>query len=236
MSLKANEQHDDEQIADVQARRGRDRSRCIPRSGHRRARRRPRRCADGASRATEARRAVHEIAWHKNRLRGNELICLPSPSASASASEHPRFTRVLLLIGLLLRRVRRRFRRIASWAMVCRAGRCPSAAGARGLRAAPDVEAATRPTAASSPSSDSSVERSSSSPTFRRSFATRSSSPRTSASIEHAGIDWMRVPGALLVDIKNRNFSEGFSTITMQLARNIFPERISRDKIADSQS
>ena len=40
----------------------------------------------------------------------------------------------------------------------------------------------------------------------------------------------MRVPGALLVDIKKRNFGEGFSTITMQLARNIFPERISRDK------
>ena len=40
----------------------------------------------------------------------------------------------------------------------------------------------------------------------------------------------MRVPGAVLVDIKKRTFSEGFSTITMQLARNIFPERISRDK------
>jgi penicillin-binding protein 1A len=47
---------------------------------------------------------------------------------------------------------------------------------------------------------------------------------------QHDGIDWQRVPGAFLVDLKNRNFSEGFSTITMQLARNIFPERISRDK------
>jgi penicillin-binding protein 1A len=46
----------------------------------------------------------------------------------------------------------------------------------------------------------------------------------------HAGIDWIRVPGALLHDIKARSFEEGFSTITMQLARNIFPERISRDK------
>ena len=34
----------------------------------------------------------------------------------------------------------------------------------------------------------------------------------------------------MLVDIRNMSFAEGFSTITMQLARNIFPERISREK------
>ena len=47
---------------------------------------------------------------------------------------------------------------------------------------------------------------------------------------EHGGVDWYRVPGALLTDIKRRSFAEGFSTITMQLARNIFPERLTRDK------
>src|ERR1700704_5200525 len=47
---------------------------------------------------------------------------------------------------------------------------------------------------------------------------------------QHAGVDFMRVPGALLADIKKRSFAEGFSTITMQLARNIFPERLSREK------
>ncbi len=46
----------------------------------------------------------------------------------------------------------------------------------------------------------------------------------------HAGVDWQRVPGALLHNIEQRNFQEGFSTITMQLARNIFPERLSREK------
>jgi penicillin-binding protein 1A len=46
----------------------------------------------------------------------------------------------------------------------------------------------------------------------------------------HAGVDWMRIPGAVLADIRKRSFAEGFSTITMQLARNIFPERLSRDK------
>ena len=47
---------------------------------------------------------------------------------------------------------------------------------------------------------------------------------------QHSGVDWYRVPGALWTDIKRRSFAEGFSTITMQLARNIFPERLTRDK------
>jgi len=46
----------------------------------------------------------------------------------------------------------------------------------------------------------------------------------------HAGIDWSRVAGALVRDILARSWDEGFSTITMQLARNVFPERISREK------
>jgi penicillin-binding protein 1A len=47
---------------------------------------------------------------------------------------------------------------------------------------------------------------------------------------QHAGVDFMRIPGALLADIRKRSFAEGFSTITMQLSRNIFPERLSREK------
>jgi penicillin-binding protein 1A len=46
----------------------------------------------------------------------------------------------------------------------------------------------------------------------------------------HAGIDWLRVVGALVRDILARSWDQGFSTITMQLARNVFPERISREK------
>jgi membrane peptidoglycan carboxypeptidase len=46
----------------------------------------------------------------------------------------------------------------------------------------------------------------------------------------HHGIDYRRIPGAVLGDIRRRRWSQGFSTITMQLARNIFPERISREK------
>lgn len=45
----------------------------------------------------------------------------------------------------------------------------------------------------------------------------------------HAGIDWHR---AVSVILKSpwRGYSQGFSTITMQLARNVFPEKISREK------
>jgi len=46
----------------------------------------------------------------------------------------------------------------------------------------------------------------------------------------HAGIDWRRVFGALVRDVFARSWDQGFSTITMQLARNVFPERISREK------
>src|SRR6478736_10780 len=45
---------------------------------------------------------------------------------------------------------------------------------------------------------------------------------------QHAGIDWRRIPGAILADIKHRSFAEGFSTITMQLGGQIFPEAINR--------
>ncbi|MEO5568291.1 MAG: PBP1A family penicillin-binding protein [Gemmatimonadaceae bacterium] len=47
---------------------------------------------------------------------------------------------------------------------------------------------------------------------------------------DHKGVDFQAVPRAVLVDIRAGYFKEGFSTITMQLARNIFPERISREK------
>lgn len=46
----------------------------------------------------------------------------------------------------------------------------------------------------------------------------------------HRGIDWFRVPAAVWHNLRTRSWSQGFSTITMQLARNIFSERISREK------
>jgi penicillin-binding protein 1A len=47
---------------------------------------------------------------------------------------------------------------------------------------------------------------------------------------DHGGVDWLRVAGAAWHDLRTRSMSQGASTITMQLAGNIFPERISRSE------
>jgi penicillin-binding protein 1A len=48
---------------------------------------------------------------------------------------------------------------------------------------------------------------------------------------QHHGIDWVRVLGAVKANVFEFRVAEGFSTITMQLARNLWPEDISgRDK------
>ena len=46
----------------------------------------------------------------------------------------------------------------------------------------------------------------------------------------HRGIDYWRIFGALKADILALRWVQGFSTITMQLARNVFPDQISREK------
>lgn len=43
---------------------------------------------------------------------------------------------------------------------------------------------------------------------------------------EHSGIDYRRVFGSLLVNVKAGSVAQGFSTITMQLARNVWPDRL----------
>jgi penicillin-binding protein 1A len=46
----------------------------------------------------------------------------------------------------------------------------------------------------------------------------------------HRGVDWFRIPGATVTNLRAGAFVEGFSTITMQLARNIFPTKLTREK------
>jgi penicillin-binding protein 1A len=41
---------------------------------------------------------------------------------------------------------------------------------------------------------------------------------------KHDGVDWKRVVGAALANIRTRAVSQGSSTISMQLARNVFPD------------
>ena len=141
---------------------------------------------------------------------------------------HPRLTRTVLLgtsffaaffVGLAY----------ASWAMACRAGRCPTvevldqyqprqtskvfAADGR-VVAELGLERRTLIKVADIP------------PMVRNAFI----ATEDKRFYSHAGIDWFRVPGAMLHNIRSGNFEEGFSTITMQLARDIFPERLSREK------
>jgi penicillin-binding protein 1A len=47
---------------------------------------------------------------------------------------------------------------------------------------------------------------------------------------QHHGIDFSRILGALKANILSMSFQQGFSTITMQLARNVFQGRITREK------
>ena len=46
----------------------------------------------------------------------------------------------------------------------------------------------------------------------------------------HRGIDWFRIPSATMTNVRAGSFVEGFSTITMQLARNVFPTKLTREK------
>ena len=47
---------------------------------------------------------------------------------------------------------------------------------------------------------------------------------------DHNGVDWRRVFGAAYKNIKELGIEEGSSTITMQLARNVFPEKLPANK------
>jgi penicillin-binding protein 1A len=47
---------------------------------------------------------------------------------------------------------------------------------------------------------------------------------------EHGGIDFRRIAGAIVADIKAMSFVEGFSTITMQLARNVWSRELPSTK------
>src|SRR5918992_1946747 len=150
------------------------------------------------------------------------------PFSRQFRQRHPRLTRSFLLaltflmsggVGLAY----------ASWALVCNAGRCPSARaledytpGQTSKLYAVDgrfiaeigLEKRTLVTLEEIP------------PHVRDAFRVT----EDKRFYDHAGIDWIRVAGALAHDVMTLSWAEGFSTITMQLARNVFPERISREK------
>jgi len=150
------------------------------------------------------------------------------PFSRRFRQQYPRLTRILLLTfcfggsfvaGLAY----------AGWALVCRAGRCPPAASLQAYepRQTSKLYAADGRFIAELGLERRTIARIADIPPLVRNAFISVEDKRF---YHHAGIDWLRVPGAVAADLKHRNFQEGFSTITMQLARNIFPERISRDK------
>lgn len=150
------------------------------------------------------------------------------PFSKRFRAKHPRFARTSLLFAAFFVAFVVGFA-YASWAMVCRAGRCPSAETLDSY--APHQTSKIYATdgrfmAELGLERRTIVKFNDIPPLLREAFV----ATEDKRFYRHAGIDWVRVPGAILVDIKKRTFSEGFSTITMQLARNIFPDRISRDK------
>ncbi|MDB4886813.1 MAG: penicillin-binding protein family [Gemmatimonadetes bacterium] len=141
---------------------------------------------------------------------------------------HPRFSR-MLGIALTFGTAFVAGFAYASWALVCRAGACPAV----------DVLDQYQPRQTSKLYAadgrfiaELGLERRTLlkldqiSPTLRNAFVL----VEDKRFFQHKGVDFRRIPGALLADIRRRSFAEGFSTITMQLARNIFPERLSREK------
>jgi penicillin-binding protein 1A len=150
------------------------------------------------------------------------------PFSRTFRQRYPRLTRSLLLaltflvsggVGLAY----------ASWALVCNAGRCPSARALEDYRpgqtsklyaidgrfiAEIGLEKRTLVTIREIPAHVRDAFRVTEDKRF----------------YQHVGVDWIRVAGALAYDIMAMSWVQGFSTITMQLARNVFPERISREK------
>ena len=117
----------------------------------------------------------------------------------------------------------------ASWALVCGAGRCPSATGLdqfQPLQTSKIYAADGRLIAQLGLEHRTLVSIADIPLIVREAFI----ATEDKRFYEHSGIDWHRVPSAILSDIRTRSWSQGFSTITMQLARNIFPQRISREK------
>jgi len=119
---------------------------------------------------------------------------------------------------------------VAAWTRACAGNSCPSIAGLSGY----DPNQASKVYAADGRLiTDLGLERRTvvplgeMSPYVKAAFITT----EDKRFYEHHGIDWYRVLGAIKNNIFKFRVAEGFSTITMQLARNLWPEDISgRDK------
>lgn len=141
-------------------------------------------------------------------------------------SRHPRLIRWALLTGTFTLSFLAGLA-YAGWALVCRAGQCPAVEelDAYQPRQTSKLYAADGRFIAELGLERRTLMRFADMPPVLRDAFVVTEDKRF---WEHGGVDWYRVPGAVLTNVRERAWSEGFSTITMQLAGNIFPERISR--------
>jgi len=141
-------------------------------------------------------------------------------------ARHPRLVRWVLLIGTFTVSFAAGTA-YAGWALVCRAGQCPAVEelDAYQPRQTSKLYAADGRFIAELGLERRTLMRFDDIPPVLRDAFVVIEDKRF---FDHNGLDWYRVPTALLSVIRTRSFSQGFSTITMQLAGNIFPERINR--------
>src|SRR3954469_497156 len=119
---------------------------------------------------------------------------------------------------------------LAAWTRACAGNGCPSIAGLGGY----DPKQASKVYAADGRLiTDLGLERRTVVPLVEMSPYVKAAFITTEDKrfYQHHGIDWYRVFGAVRANVFKLRFAEGFSTITMQLARNLWPDDISgRDK------
>ncbi|MEE8061450.1 MAG: PBP1A family penicillin-binding protein [Gemmatimonadales bacterium] len=114
-----------------------------------------------------------------------------------------------------------------AWMRACAGSRCPSIEGLEGY----DPDQASKVFAADGRLiTDLGLERRTVVPLNEMSAAVRAAflSTEDKRFYEHGGIDWIRFVGAVKNNVLAGEVREGFSSITMQLAGNLFPEDINR--------
>ncbi|MBL0937429.1 MAG: penicillin-binding protein 1A [Gemmatimonadaceae bacterium] len=116
-----------------------------------------------------------------------------------------------------------------AWAVICRSGRCPSIASLEAYvpRQTSKVYAADGRFITELGLERRTLVRLQDIPKHVRDAIVITEDKRF---YSHNGIDFIRIFGALARNLKAGSYVQGFSTITMQLARNVFSDRISREK------
>jgi len=139
---------------------------------------------------------------------------------------HPRLIRWTLLTGVFFVSFGAGLA-YAAWALVCRAGQCPNVAELEAYtpRQTSKLFAADGRFIAELGLERRTLVRITDIPPVVRDAFLLIEDRRF---YDHSGVDLYSFPRAAWNVLKTRSFSQGFSTITMQLAGNIFPERINR--------